>query len=98
MKALNYIYYKLYKIHLKGSIKEVAEWAAVINVVILVFLNLFVIGYLYFLFRNRYKTIVSKYETESDRERKLGNLIVAIYIIVSFLLIFPVGFFKPGKM
>jgi uncharacterized membrane protein YkvI len=43
-------------------------------------------------------TLIDKYSQEDERERKRGNAIVAIYVAVSFLLIFAVAFFRPGKL
>ncbi len=44
MKILDYLYYKLYKANLKGSLNDIAEWAAMIHLSGLLFANLFVIG------------------------------------------------------
>jgi membrane protein implicated in regulation of membrane protease activity len=46
----------------------------------------------------RYRLIIKKYSQENDKERIRGNVIVAIYVALSFLLIFAVAFFKPGKL
>ena len=42
IKALDYLYYKIYRATLKGSLKDIAEWAAAIYFGGLLFLNLFV--------------------------------------------------------
>jgi NADH:ubiquinone oxidoreductase subunit 5 (subunit L)/multisubunit Na+/H+ antiporter MnhA subunit len=44
----------------------------------------------YFFFKKRYKDIIKKYSQETETERKRGNAIVAIYVIISFLLLFLV--------
>ncbi|RYE53091.1 MAG: hypothetical protein EOP48_15110 [Sphingobacteriales bacterium] len=43
-------------------------------------------------------TILEKYALESNERKKRGNTIVAIYVALSFLLIFAVAFYKPGKL
>ena len=48
--------------------------------------------------KERYRSIIKKYSQENDKERIRGNVIVAIYVTLSFLLIFAVAFFKPGKL
>ena len=48
--------------------------------------------------KKRYKPIIKKYSQESQKERVRGNVIVAVYVALSFLLIFVVAFFKPGKL
>jgi hypothetical protein len=59
---------------------------------------LVVISSIYFLSNKRYKVIIKKYSQETERERKRGNAIVAIYVALSFLLIFAVALYKPGKL
>lgn len=128
IKYLDYIYYKLYKATLVGSLKDIAEWAAVIYFSGLIFVNLFTAigflrkinvlpiffsgknqviafmivlflgGYFLFLHKKRYKIIIAKYEQESELERKKGNLIIWLYIIISFFLFFIVALYKPGKI
>ena len=53
---------------------------------------------IYFLRKKRYKTIVKQYAQETDKKRIQGNIIVGIYVVVSFLLMFAVALFKPGKL
>lgn len=48
--------------------------------------------------KEKRELIIENYSQESDKERKNGNAIVAIYVGVSFLLIFAVAFFRPGKV
>jgi hypothetical protein len=43
-------------------------------------------------------TLIDKYFQESNKERKRGNAMVAVYVVVSFILIFAVAFFRPGKL
>ena len=59
---------------------------------------LFAINLFLFLYKKRYKKIILKYEQESEKDRKRGNLLVWLYIIISFLLIFIVSFYKSGKI
>lgn len=48
--------------------------------------------------KDKRKLILQKYVKEPNRERIRGNTIVAIYVVLSFLLIFVVAFLKPGKV
>lgn len=48
--------------------------------------------------KERYRPIIKKYSQENDKERIQGNVIVAIYVAFSFLSIFAVAFFRPGKL
>ena len=52
----------------------------------------------FFLLKERYKTVVERYSTETERSRIRGNVIVWTYVILSFLMIFVVAFFRPGKI
>jgi hypothetical protein len=42
--------------------------------------------------------ILKKYSKEGNSERIRGNVIVWIYVTLSFLSIFAVAFFRPGKL
>ena len=44
--------------------------------------------------KKRYIQILKKYSQESNKERIRGNAVVAIYVALSFLLIFAIAFFK----
>lgn len=48
--------------------------------------------------KKRIRAIIKKYSQESNKQRIQGNIIVSIYIAISFLLIFAVAFFKSGKL
>jgi amino acid transporter len=48
--------------------------------------------------KKKRKEVIEKYSIESESDRKKGNVIVSIYVIISFLLIFAVAFFRPGKL
>lgn len=52
----------------------------------------------YFLSKIRYRKILTKFSKEADVQRVRGNVIVAVYVAISFLSIFAVAFFKPGKI
>ena|SRR5690606_26414030 len=54
------------------------------------------ISVVYFFYKKRYLKILNHYTCESEESRKRGNLLMWIYVIVTFLLVFPVAFFKPG--
>jgi hypothetical protein len=58
---------------------------------------LIVLAMLYYK-KDKREFILEKYSRESNEERKRGNAIVAVYVALSFLLIFAVAFFKPGKL
>lgn len=128
MKTIEYMYYKFYRAHLKGSLNDIAPFAAIVSLSLAFFANVFIIGvflrkidllpiffskkrqviffmaclviFNYFIFLNnkRYKAIIAKCEQESESQRKKGNFIVWLYVIISFLLIFVVAFYKPGKL
>jgi phosphatidylglycerophosphate synthase len=59
---------------------------------------LFVLNYFLFLHKKRYKKIIERYEQENELRRKRGNLIVWLYVIITFLTIFAVAFYKPGRL
>lgn len=42
-------------------------------------------------------SVLEKYSLESNEQRRRGNIFTTIYIVLSFLLIFAVAFYKPGK-
>lgn len=48
--------------------------------------------------KERYQPILKKYSQENEKERIRGNIIVALYVAISFLSIFAVAFFRPGKL
>lgn len=55
---------------------------------------LILIAVTFFYYRAKYKKIVAKYWNETKSERIKGNIVVSVYIGVSFLLIFAVAFFR----
>jgi hypothetical protein len=48
--------------------------------------------------KKRYRLIQLKYSQENNKERIKGNIIIAIYVIISILSIFAVAFFRKGKL
>ncbi len=48
--------------------------------------------------KDKRESLIKKYSQESEIERKRGNAVVAVYVALSFLLIFVVAFFRPGKL
>jgi hypothetical protein len=52
--------------------------------------------FVYFCRGQRYKSIISKYENESENAAKRGNKLVFAYVIGSFLLFFTAGFAGLG--
>ena len=55
-----------------------------------------VFSLIYFLYKKRYKKIVEKYLKEDRKKRVRGNIIVSVYVVISFLSIFAVAFFRPN--
>ncbi len=47
--------------------------------------------------KDRRDIVLHKYLQESEKERKKGNVIVAIYITISILLTFVVAFYNSGN-
>jgi hypothetical protein len=60
-------------------------------------LVLIVLSMLYYR-KERYKPVLEKYSQESGKQRIRGNTVVALYVAISFLSIFIVAFFRPGKL
>jgi hypothetical protein len=58
---------------------------------------LIVVAFIYFK-GDKSNHIIEKYSGESKSDRIKGNVIVGIYVGLSFLLIFAVAFFRPGKL
>lgn len=48
--------------------------------------------------KKRRVAILEKYAQESNKARIRGNIIVGIYVAISFLSIYAVAFFKPDKL
>jgi hypothetical protein len=123
----DYLYYKLYKATLKGSLRDIPQFVTPVFLAGLVSVNLLVINALLakidvmpFLSSNRMRAValtivlsvlafvyfkgersnrlLKKYAAESKSQRIRGNVIVSIYVAVSVLSIFAVGFFRPGKL
>ena len=123
----DYLYYKLYRATLKGSLKDIPQYITPIYLGGLISINISVIyiflvkintlpyffanskqaGWLFGIIialamlyyrSNKCKAILNKYSSESEKSRKTGNIIVAIYVAISVLLIFAVAFFKPGYL
>jgi hypothetical protein len=124
---LNYLYYKLYQVSLKSSLKDTPGLMTSISFGGLISLNILVvnaflakINLLPFLFsdkiqagifvfviilftmlyynKRRYRLIQMKYSQENNKERIKGNIIIALYVSISFLSIFAVAFFRKGKL
>lgn len=55
------------------------------------------VAYIYYN-KNRTDALIEKYIKESNSKRIKGNIIVSIYVAISFLSIFAVAFFRPGKL
>lgn len=48
--------------------------------------------------KKRSEDVLKRYQQETNKQRIRGNIIVAAYVGISFLLIFAVAFFRPGKL
>jgi hypothetical protein len=48
--------------------------------------------------KKRYQIIIKKYSKESNKQRIYGNIIVAMYVAISFLSTFAIAFFRPGYL
>jgi hypothetical protein len=59
---------------------------------------LFAITNFLFLYKNRYKRIISKYEQEDIHQRKKGNLGVWLYVIISFIFLTASVYYKQGQL
>jgi multisubunit Na+/H+ antiporter MnhB subunit len=62
------------------------------------FFALFIVLAMLYYGKDKRESILEKYSQESNKERKNGNAIVAVYVSLSFLLIFAVAFFRQGKL
>ncbi|MBS7563796.1 hypothetical protein KHS38_05220 [Mucilaginibacter sp. Bleaf8] len=51
-----------------------------------------IISSIFYLSQSRYKSILRKYSSESNSIRIKGNLLVMLYVVISFLLIFLVAY------
>jgi ABC-type uncharacterized transport system permease subunit len=51
---------------------------------------------LYFFYKKKYREIINHFSNEPESQRKKGNLIVWTYAILTILMIFVTGLFKPG--
>jgi hypothetical protein len=60
-------------------------------------MQLIALSMLYFR-KDKRETILQKYSEEENKERIRGNIIVSFYVAISFLSIFAVAFFRPGKL
>lgn len=66
-----------------GSRREIYAFTVPMSLIVFIF------DYLY-LYRNRDK-IYEKYKDESNKHKLIGNLLLALYIIISFALVFYFG-------
>jgi uncharacterized membrane protein len=64
---------------------------------IFTFLVMIFIGSYYY-WNERYKRVLLKYSTETNKKRILGNILISIYVALSFISIFFIAFFRPGYL
>jgi hypothetical protein len=62
------------------------------------FFALFIVFAMLYYRKDKREFILEKYSQESERKRVRGNIIVSVYVALSFLLLFAVAFFRPGKL
>lgn len=63
------------------------------------FFYIFLMGMIYYYFNKfRIQGILEKYSLESNTARVKGNILVAFYVALSYVAIFAVAFYKPGKL
>jgi hypothetical protein len=55
-----------------------------------------ILGSLFYFTRYRREIIIDRYSSEQIRSRRRRGSLVIIYVIVSILLIYVVGLYKPG--
>jgi len=53
---------------------------------------------LFFLRKKRYERVIGRFIDESKNQQLRGNIFVIGYIVFTFLSIFLIAFFKPGKL
>ena len=63
-----------------------------------IFITVLIILGLFYFKKAKRVSIINKYSSESNSQRIKGNVIVSVYVLLSFLLIFLVAFFKPGYL
>ena len=125
---MDYLYYKLYKVMLKSSVKDIAEYMAAVAMGALFGINIVIVSALfakldllpfiyktstmggtstgiliifiglYYIYEKRYEKVIVKYRNENKRQSLKGNIIISLYVLISFISIFLVAFFKPGYL
>lgn len=66
------------------------------NDFIYISIGIFLLTCLLHFFKFRYKRIIEKYQNEDRTSKVRGNLIVTLYVILSFVLLLGSAFYKPG--
>ncbi|MHB8859825.1 MAG: hypothetical protein ACYC6Z_10160 [Thermoleophilia bacterium] len=66
-------------------------WGGVLNIAIAILASIYYSG-------ERRQKVIDKYSKETEKLRKRGNLLVKIYVVVSFLSIYAVAFIGPSKL
>lgn len=59
-----------------------------------IFASIIIIFTFLYYSKKRLRLILKKYSQESQKARIKGNIIVSIYVVISFFLIFAVAFFR----
>jgi hypothetical protein len=53
---------------------------------------------LFYIYGKRYEKVIEKYRDENEGQRLKGNIIISLYVLILFISIFLVAFFKPGYL
>jgi len=80
--GINSIYIYKNTCNLISSLNCNKEFMCIIFVLI-IFINIFL-----FLYKSKYKKIIAKYSNESEKSRKIGNILVTFYVFLTFISIF----------
>lgn len=98
---MDYLFYKIYRgLDIIGGGREVMATTILVQINLMTisisifgtvslgaFIFIGIIGlYLASYYTNNEERIIEKYESESERSRKIGNVIVAIYLILTFAI------------
>lgn len=57
---------------------------------IILYIIVFIINYFLFIYKKRYKEIEKQFKNESTKNKRIGSIIVIVYVIISLLLVLMV--------
>ena len=62
-----------------------------------VVMGVFIIfNYIVYVAKKRSQKVIEKYQDEKQEKKNTGNLILLFYVILTFIFLFLVAFYKPG--